>query len=167
MTPQILDWLRSHVGPLLSGIERVVEIGAYNVNGSARDALQARTHSWIGLDREPGPCVDVVCQASVWLKDKECLFDLVISCEAYEHDPRFWETHEAASKSVSEGGLYVVTTPTLGFPYHSYGGDFYRFTEDTYRQVFFNNFELIALGHFRDCAGSPGIAAVGRKPSST
>lgn len=166
MTPEIINWLRTNVRPLLTGQEKIAEIGSYNVNGSARDALQLAGHSWTGIDRESGPCVDVVCQASDWLMSHlrtSGPFDVVISCEAYEHDPRFWETHQAAVRALAIGGLYIVTTPTLGFPYHSYGGDFYRFTEDTYRQVFFSDFEIIALGHLRDFAGYPGIAAVGRK----
>lgn len=163
MTHEILAWLRERVAPLMINTQRVAEIGAYNVNGSARDALQTPSMEWIGLDREPGPCVDVVCQADAWLSQHRASFDCVIACESYEHDPNFWVTNAAARYALKVGGLYIVTTPTLAFPYHSYGGDFFRFTEDAYRQVFFAGWlpaEIITLGQYpHQC-----VAGVARKP---
>ena len=42
--------------------KRVVEVGAYNYNGSARDAISVRDpKAYLGTDAQPGPGVDVVC----------------------------------------------------------------------------------------------------------
>jgi len=61
MKAEILDWLHRIIRPRRLG--HVFEIGALNVNGSARDALRTRALSWEGCDRVPGPGVDVVGNA--------------------------------------------------------------------------------------------------------
>ena len=166
MTEEILKWLDAIVKPLTTRITTVAEIGALNVNGSARDILQLPTMVWTGLDRQEGPCVDVVCNAAEWLGERKGQFELLISCEAYEHDPRFWETNLAARNAISPGGLYVITPPTIGFPFHDYGGDYYRFTEMTYREIFFEQWgpcDLASVGQYpHEC-----IVGVARKPVST
>jgi hypothetical protein len=163
MTPGILNWLTSNVLPYFSAVSEVAEIGALNINGSARDILQRQDINWTGLDREAGPCVDVVCQAAGWLSEHRSSFDCVISCESYEHDPSFWITNQAARDALRTGGLYIVTTPTIGFPYHSHGGDFWRFTEDAFRRVFFADWEILRMDTIPDTVGNNCIAAIGRR----
>ena len=148
MTVHIQEWLRSIALPLIPQGARVAEIGALNVNGSARDILGARCGEWIGWDLVAGPGVDRVGQFHP--ADDE-VFDLIVSCEAFEHDRQFWFTNQiarsAASRSRQAGGpgLYLITVPGLTVPYHSYGGDFYRFTQDAFRQVFFEGFQILSL----------------------
>lgn len=148
MTPHILEWLQIHAKPLIPPGARVAEIGALNVNGSARDVLGAHCGEWIGWDTMPGPCVDRIGRFTV---ADDVHFDVVISCEAYEHDKNFWLTNDTArrvadrSRENGRAGLYIVTVPGLTVPYHSYGGDFYRFTQDAFQQVFFTGFGVLAL----------------------
>ena len=164
MTPGILSWLEINVKPALRASDRVLEIGALNVNGSARDVLQGHVASWLGLDRTEGPGVDLAVNALDYLKSTSETYDVIIACECYEHDPFWWRTHEAALSCLSSGGLFVVTTPTLGFPYHSYGGDFYRFTEDAYRQAIFDptKFNLLSLVKTTDF-GFSCLCGMGKK----
>jgi hypothetical protein len=148
MTPHILEWLDQVAKPLIPAGSRVAEIGALNVNGSARDVLGAHCGEWIGWDVTPGPGVDRVGRFDPTLEGE---FDLVISCEAYEHDKRFWQTdslvreHLRQGKQTGRAGLYLITVPGLTVPYHSYGGDFYRFTTDAFHQVFFADLHILAL----------------------
>lgn len=163
MTQDILDWLNLIVKPMTANAKCVAEIGALNVNGSARDVLQGPGMEWTGIDRSPGQCVDVVTAAAEWLNERPEQFDLIVACETFEHDPRFWETNTAARMAIAAGGLYVVTTPTIGFPFHDYGGDYFRFTEMAFREVFFNGWgpcELVRVGLYpNEC-----ICGVARKP---
>lgn len=146
MNTEILDWMRRVVDPLLPDDARVLEIGSRNFNGSAREALQNRNRVWIGLDRQPGEGVDHVVDACDYLATTTQKFDCIVSSSAYEHDPLWWRTHEAARRALKRGGHYVVTTPSIGFPYHpDYGGDFYRFTRDTYLKVFFDGMHVVDL----------------------
>lgn len=133
------------VDPLLPDDATVCEIGSRNFNGTARDALHNRRRTWVGLDRQEGPCVDVVGDAVDYLAPRVGQFDAIVASSAYEHDPTFWATNNAARWALKPGGHYIVTTPTLGFPYHDYGGDFYRFTEDAYRQVFFGGMHIVDI----------------------
>lgn len=134
MTHEILNWIASEVAPLKQSFGDVFEVGSYNVNGSPRSVLMGRSKSWVGCDRVAGPDVDEVGIASQVIKGRK--FDTIIACECYEHDPRFWETNAACLSSLNPGGIYVITSPTIGFPFHDYGGDFYRFTEMALRSLF-------------------------------
>lgn len=136
MTPHILEWLREVVEPMRATFGDVFEVGSLNVNGSPRDVLAGKARSWIGCDRVPGRGVDEVGIAADVIGDRK--FDTVIACECYEHDPRFWETSTVARRALRVGGIYIVTSPSIGFPFHDYGGDFYRFTEMALRQFFFD-----------------------------
>lgn len=154
MTPDILHWLRTVVLPCRPSHGDVFEVGALNVNGSARDILQAASKSWVGCDRVSGPGVDEIGIAAVVIGDRT--FDTVVACECYEHDPRFWETSTAVRKSLRAGGLYIVTSPTIGFPFHDYGGDFYRFTEMSLSHFFFEGMTILDIR----TVGAPGNQCV-------
>lgn len=88
---------------------RVLEVGSLNINGTVRDFFHAC--EYVGVDVVPGPCVDVVSLAH----DLPAMplfaepFDVVISCEALEHD-RFWPRTLAAMFAILRpGGLMVFT----------------------------------------------------------
>ncbi|MHC4091687.1 MAG: class I SAM-dependent methyltransferase [Planctomycetota bacterium] len=84
----------------------VLEIGSRNINGSVRDFFRAGTY--VGLDLSAGPGVDVVCHAA----DYECQpgsFDVVISCEALEHDVRWRDTIAAACRALRPDGGLIIT----------------------------------------------------------
>jgi len=143
MTPHILHWLKRQVRPHVSLDSRVLEIGALNVNGSARDVLPVG--NWLGIDRVPGRGVDLVTDAVEFMQSDTALYDVVIACECYEHDPRWWITDALAKVKLSYGGLYVVTAPAIGFPFHDFGGDYYRFTEMAFTRVIFEGMNVLDL----------------------
>ena len=64
----------------------VAEMGSMNINGSVRDYFACC--EYVGVDWEPGPCVDLVSLVhEVKFEEK---FKTVISCSMLEHDP-YWE----------------------------------------------------------------------------
>lgn len=85
--------------------KRVLEIGSRNVNGTVRRFF--KDCDYVGIDCTPGPCVDVVCLAHEYDSDEP--FDVVVSCEAFEHDPYLPKTVENAMRLLRPGGLFVGT----------------------------------------------------------
>lgn len=157
MTNWILEWLTDIVLPLRPNFGKVFEIGSLNVNGSARDVLQPYSTQWVGCDFTEGPGVDIKGAASVgfmWAAQNNYQIDTVVACECYEHDPLFFETHRRAVDSLKVNGIYIITSPTIGFPIHDYNGDYYRFTEQALTHFFFRGMEIVdvrTLGKFPSC----------------
>lgn len=161
MTSWIQQWLSDIVLPLREDFGKVFEIGALNVNGSARDVLQSRSQDWMGCDFTAGPGVDIQGPASVGLMfaaQRGFLIDTIIACECYEHDPLFFQTHERARNALKVGGIYVITSPTIGFPIHDYNGDYYRFTEQALTKYFFHGMDIIDV---RTVGKSPSLCVAG------
>ena len=63
--------------------KRVLEVGSRNINGSVRNFFFEC--DYVGLDYHRGRGVDVTGLAHEY--DTRDPFDVVISCEAFEHDP--------------------------------------------------------------------------------
>jgi len=147
-------------------VGRVLEVGALNVNGTIRDALEMSAAEWVGIDLEHGPCVDQIMQPGKILETfGPDSFDTVVCFETLEHDVRPWNTVEAMKAVLRPGGHLMVTTPTFGFPVHRYPIDCYRFGEDAYRLWLYEGFELIALETIDDPFGFPCIMGFGKKPT--
>jgi hypothetical protein len=70
---------------------RVLEVGSRYVNGSVRQLFGPCDYT--GLDCTPGRCVDVVCLAHEYRSAAP--FDVLVSCEAFEHDPHLAKTRRS------------------------------------------------------------------------
>jgi hypothetical protein len=84
---------------------RVVEIGSRDVNGTVRDYFDGCDYT--GLDAVAGPGVDVVGLAHEYRLPGPV--DVVVTCEALEHDPRWRLTLATACGWLRPGGLFVGT----------------------------------------------------------
>lgn len=124
MTPTNLAWInkRTRFCPIDA---KFLEVGSRNING----APERRTPFYIGIDKIPGPGVDLVA-------DGQCLpfpddhFDFVICAETLEHDTAPWITARELYRVCKSGGLCIVTVPGIGFPRHDFPSDYWRFTTD-------------------------------------
>jgi hypothetical protein len=85
--------------------KRVVEIGSRDVNGTVRDYFDGCDYT--GLDAVAGPGVDVVGLAHEYRLPGPV--DVVVTCEALEHDPRWRLTLATACGWLRPGGLFVGT----------------------------------------------------------
>lgn len=85
--------------------KRVLEIGSRNINGTVRRFFTEC--DYVGIDAVAGPCVDHVCLAHEFLSAEP--FDVVISCEMFEHDPNLPQTLDRALSLLRAGGLFVAT----------------------------------------------------------
>jgi hypothetical protein len=94
---------------------RVLEIGSLDVNGSVRQFFNDCQYT--GVDVAPGPGVDVVGDGSdavLTLND----WDVVCSCEMFEHNPRWSETWRNMVGWCRSGGLVFMSCATEGRPEH-------------------------------------------------
>ena len=112
--------------------KRVVEVGAYDYNGSPRAALTAMgPASYLGTDAQPGPGVDLVCPAEKLPDALGCdCADVVASFEMLEHADAWRAAVTGMVQVLAPGGLLLLTTRSPGFPYHPHPVDCWRFTVD-------------------------------------
>jgi len=147
--------------------KRVVEAGACDVNGSVRTAVEAlRPASYVGTDIVDGPGVDMVCP----VQDLPSVAgtgtaDVVISTEMLEHVQDWRAAIRAMVTVLAPGGVLVLTTRSMGFPYHHpFPGDYWRFSVGAMQRI------LAAAGLDverceADAPDAPGVLAAARKPA--
>lgn len=96
--------------PTKTGL-RVLEIGSYDVNGSARKIFAGS--SYTGVDLCEGPGVDVVASGHrVNLPDE--IFDVTLSTECFEHNEHWVATFVNMNRMTKKGGLVIVTCAGRG-----------------------------------------------------
>jgi SAM-dependent methyltransferase len=94
---------------------RVLEIGSLNINGSVRENFEGC--DYLGVDVGEGKDVDLVCHGEDF-GEKANQFDVVISCEAMEHNPNWRKTWLNMLRLVKEDGLVVMSCATTGRRQH-------------------------------------------------
>lgn len=107
----------------------VVELGAFNVNGSVRLLFDC-CGDYVGVDRRDGPGVDVVCDAAAYLCPDAV--DVVVTTEMLEHAPNAEVVLANAYTLLAPGGWLVLTAAGAGRGAHGNDGgalgdgEFYR-----------------------------------------
>jgi len=94
----------------------VLEIGAYDVNGSVRGLFRAAA-SYVGVDLQEGPGVDLV-NFGHEIDHPDGCYDITISGECFEHDPYWRETFQNMARMTRPGGLVAFSCASLGRPEH-------------------------------------------------
>ncbi len=157
----LLDWAAQIRKTHIKTPGRVLEVGSLDVNGNPRSLFPDATE-YIGVDMRAGRNVDrVVNGHDLEAAFMPIRFDTVLCFETLEHDAEFWRTLAAIRAVLKPGGMFLVTTPTLGFPAHRYPKDYYRFTEDAYRDVVLAGYRIVSLETVRARTGSPCLCGAG------
>jgi SAM-dependent methyltransferase len=91
--------------------KKILEIGSWDVSGSIRQFFT--NCEYVGVDVSEGPGVDIVSLGQD-LKLPDKYFDLVISCECFEHNPNWIETFDNMYRMLNDDGLFVLTCATYG-----------------------------------------------------
>ena len=143
--------------------KRVLEVGAFDVNGSARTIVEPlRPAEYVGVDIVEGPGVDVTCDArDLATKFSPGAFDVVISTEMLEHVADWRRVIHNLKAVTSDGGVLILTTRSEGFPVHDYPADYWRFSCTDIR-VIFADCEIDLLEE--DEPTDPGVFIKARKP---
>jgi SAM-dependent methyltransferase len=144
--------------------KRILEVGSLDVNGSLRPIIELWNPSdYVGIDIEPGPGVDKVCDAEQLLQifPKES-FDIVISTEMLEH-ARNWRKVISNIKALCKPkGIILITTRSFGRAYHAYPYDFWRFEVDDMQNIFAD----CIIDKIENDKLSPGVFLKAIKPES-
>jgi SAM-dependent methyltransferase len=115
---------------LYGGLNKVVvDIGGKDFNGSLKVFFEKLGMTYICVDIEPHPSVDVVVQPGAKLPFDNGSIDLIVSTSCFEHDPCFWITFKEMTRVTKLGGFIYVNAPSKG-PYHCHPGDNWRFYSD-------------------------------------
>jgi SAM-dependent methyltransferase len=95
--------------------QKVLGIGTFNVCGTEDQFFNNCNYQ--GLDLGPGPGVDIVCPAQDY-DAPDNSYDVIISCECFEHNPFYKETIQNAYRILKPGGMFLFTCATIGRPIH-------------------------------------------------
>jgi len=94
---------------------KVLEVGSLDINGSVRTFFEDCDYT--GIDLGEGNGVDIVCEGQNFPGESDC-YDVVISCECFEHNPYWVETFENMYRMCKPTGLIVMTCATTGRKEH-------------------------------------------------
>ncbi|ACP37770.1 Methyltransferase type 11 [Sulfolobus islandicus M.14.25] len=144
--------------------KKVLEVGSKYVNGSIRPLVEkfCKPKEYIGVDIEKGKFVDIELPAERLVEVfGENSFDVVISTELLEHVKDWRVVINNMKLVVKPMGYIYITTRSLGFPYHAYPYDFWRYEVEDMAKIF-SDFEIIKL--IKD-PSEPGVFLKARKPN--
>lgn len=146
--------------------KRVVEVGAYDYNGTARHAIVAfGPAQYIGTDMQPGPAVDLVCPAEKLPDVLTDPADILLSLEMLEHAEDWRGAVTGMMGILAPGGVLLLTTRGPGFPFHPHPGDYHRFTVAQMAAIAGAcGLEVVRCEPDPDPA-SPGVFLLARKPA--
>jgi len=126
-------------------IGRTLDVGSLNINGSAREDL----HICIGIDIRPGPDVDIVLDGRYAAQQFGAQsFDSIICVNTIEHCEDWRGLLIGTWDALKMGGVMLMTAP-FSKGYHGYPGDYWRFTNEHFREIFKYQHVIRMLEHDR------------------
>lgn len=136
---------------------KVLEIGSYNVNGTARDFFV--DCEYVGVDRDEGPGVDVVSQATE-TEFEPLYFDTLICLSVFEHDFEWASGFEHALQWVRKHGLIIVSWGAEGNLPH--GQSWAPVPSGAFMEKVKNGWSIRILDHFfeHDRYHDPSVSGV-------
>lgn len=94
---------------------RVIDIGSLDINGGPHQNISPK--EYVGVDLAEGPNVDLVSRGEdVALPSG--YFDVAMSSECFEHNPKWRETFRNMHRLTRPGGLVIFSCATRGRPEH-------------------------------------------------
>lgn len=166
MIYQVIDFAREFIKD--KNFDKVLDVGSrdvgiegnlrnlFSVSNSVSPDSFGRCNEYIGFDLEDGKNVDVVGDAEKLLDFyPEETFDCVLCVETLEHVKNPILIVENMKRVLKKDGWLFITTPGIGHPEHNWPSDYYRYFENTYKDVFFKDFKNVVTK--TEIWDSPGI----------
>jgi ubiquinone/menaquinone biosynthesis C-methylase UbiE len=132
------------------------------------------------ISKELGARADIksIVGSSLSLPFPDASVDVIMSCSVLEHDKYFWKSTAEIWRVLKPGGSVIVGVPcymtlpwdfmstTFTFKRHgyAYNADFYRFSEQSVREVILEGYEKVSLSIVRRWP-NPYVVGFGTKPN--
>jgi SAM-dependent methyltransferase len=123
----------------------VLEVGSRFYNGTLRQVILLQK-SYLGVDMEDGPLVDVVCNFEDFIGERQ--FDYVVSASTLEHCKHWQAVIDNMKRLTQPEGHIILACEGPGKEYHGYPKDYWRFSRVDMRKIFADWFivELAGAG---------------------
>lgn len=108
---------------------KILEIGS-QVGGFNIRSLSPPNATYVGMDLELAPGVDVVLEDPYIFPFKNDHFDFIISSSCFEHIEFFWISYLEIIRVLKPQGLFYMNAPSNG-DFHRYPVDCWRFFPDS------------------------------------
>lgn len=143
----------------------ILEVGAWAGEGTAQERVrQMDPKSYLGTDIAKGPGVDVTCRAEDLVSQFGTdAFDIVLATEVVEHIRDWRAAFRNMMTVLRTGGLLVITTRSITYPYHGVPHDYWRYQPEDMRRIL-AGWKVEALETDPE---RPGIFVAARKVSAT
>lgn len=157
-----IAFARAHLGSTDVAGAAVLEVGAFDVNGSVRSVIESLGPlRYVGVDIASGPGVDEICDVcELTARYGESAFDVVVSTELVEHVQDWRSAFDNMVRVLKPGGTILITTRSRGFPVHGYPWDFWRYETDDMSRVFADFDDVVVEADLE----APGVFVKARKP---
>lgn len=113
----------------------VLDVGAYDVNGTYRPMVERRGWHYTGLDVCQGPNVDLVSPDPYHFPLTDHTYDIVMTGSTMEHVEAIWLWVPELVRVLRPGGMLAIVTHWQ-FPEHRYPVDCWRIMPDGMRYLF-------------------------------
>ncbi|HVE52409.1 MAG TPA: class I SAM-dependent methyltransferase [Ramlibacter sp.] len=170
-------------GELLpSGAEAALELGAGNWTLLSAPAFARARRVALNLRFDATPSAQLLeCEMVVGNANRipfaDASFDCVLSSSALEHDKYFWRTIAEVRRVLRKGGVFIVGVPiyktlptdkdftTVTYARHgiAYNADYFRFSEQAVRELFFEDYACVTHEILVREYPNPYLVAAGRK----
>jgi SAM-dependent methyltransferase len=113
----------------------VLDVGAYDVNGTYRPLVEGLGWRYTGLDVAAGPNVDIVSRDPYRFAVLDGRYDVVMTGSTMEHVEAIWLWVPDLVRVLKPGGMLAIVTHWQ-FPEHRYPVDCWRIMPDGMRYLF-------------------------------